>query len=59
MSEVFEGSDSLGQVAIEAGHAGGEEGVNDRARQESAQVCLEEAHHQGFVGLPRQEKPRM
>lgn len=59
VSEVFEGFDSLGQVAVELGHAGGEERVDHGARQEAAQVCLEETEHLGFVGLSadkREEK---
>ena len=51
MSEVLEGFDGLGQVAVELGHAGGEERVDDGAREEAAQVCLEETEHLGFVGL--------
>lgn len=50
-SEVFERLDGLGQVAVELGHAGGEEGVDHGARQEAAQVRLEEAEHLGLVGL--------
>lgn len=51
MSKVLQGFNSLGQVAVELGHAGREEGVNHRAREEAAQVCLEEAEHLGFVRL--------
>ena len=51
VSKVLEGFDSFGKVAVELGHAGGEERVDHRAREEAAQVCLEEAEHLGFVGL--------
>ena len=51
MSKVLEGFHSLGQVAVELWHAGGEEGVDHGAREEATQVGLEEAEHLGFVGL--------
>lgn len=51
MSKVLQGFDSLGQVAVELGHAGREEGVDHGAREEASQVGLEEAEHLGFVGL--------
>lgn len=55
MSQVLQRLDSLGQVAVELGHAGGEERVHHRAREEAAQVCLEEREDLGFVGLPASE----
>lgn len=58
VSEIFERSDCLGQVAVEGGHAGREEGVNDGARQEAPEVRLEETQHQGFVGLPEKTKQK-
>lgn len=51
VSKVLDRFDGLGQVAEELGHAGGEEGVDHGARQQSAQVCLEEGEHLGAVGL--------
>lgn len=51
MSKILEGFDSLRQVAVELGHAGGEERVDHGAREEAPQVCLEETEHLGFVGL--------
>lgn len=58
VSKIFEGSDSLGQVVVEAGHAGRKEGVDDRAGQEAPQVCLEETQNEGFVGLPEKNKQK-
>ncbi len=51
MSKILEGFDSLGQVAVELSHAGGEERVDHGAREEAPQVCLEETENVGFVGL--------
>lgn len=58
VSEISERSDCLGQVAVEVGHTGREEGVHHRAGQEAPQVRLEETHDQGFVGLPERTKRR-
>lgn len=51
VSKIFEGFNRLGQVAVELSHAGGEERVNHRAREEATQVCVEETEHLGFVGF--------
>lgn len=50
-SKVLQGLDGLGQVAVELGHAGGEERVDHGTGEEAPQVGLEEAEHLGFVGL--------
>lgn len=56
VSDIFERSDCLGQVAVEGGHAGREEGVHDGAGQEAPEVRLEETQHQGLVGLPEKSE---
>lgn len=51
-SKVPQRSDGLGQVVVELGHAGREEGVDHRARKEAAQVCLEKSHHLSSAWIP-------